>query len=184
MASRLMDNLIAARLLYMLVTPFDKTDAYKQGIVDAKGKVLIPMKDLKSEAQKDAYNYLTRLVFNIKRLLNKLPGGESKLKSLVAALWLVKEQYENGNKISNAVLEEKFADIMKMMDNRVSLVEEEIIVNKFLEEDGVANVTNVTGAMVSTNEPKVYKKDVKSYKNRQAGVIAGMAKRAKPVEVK
>ena len=31
---------------------------------------------------------------------------------------------------------------------------------------------------------KIYKKDIKSYKNRQAGVIAGMAKRAKPVEVK
>ena len=68
-----------------------------------------------------------------------------------------------------------------MLQNKVCLVEEEIAVKKFLDEDG--GIANVTGSGVSTDEPKIHKKDIKSYKNRQAGVIAGMAKRAKPVEV-
>ena len=77
MASALMDNIIAARLLYMLVTPFDKTDAYRLGIVDAKGKLLKHAKDLNTQAEKDAFNYLTRLIFNLKRLINNWNGDPS-----------------------------------------------------------------------------------------------------------
>jgi hypothetical protein len=187
--SPIVDNLLAFRIVKMLVTPFTDTAAYKLGIIDAKGKNVRPARDLKTEAEREAYNYLTRLVFNMKKIINRLPGGESRLKSLVAALWLVKEQYENKNRPMYE-LQEKFDEILKMMDNRVSLVEEEIIVNKFLKEDGMgaglasgagASTGNVTGAMVSTNEPKIYKKDVTSYKKRQPSVIAGMARRPKPL---
>ena len=192
--SQLIDNIIAYRVLRMLITPFQDTEAYKLGIIDVHGKNLRKVSSLHTSQEKDAYNYLTRLVFNMKKIINRLPGGESRLKSLVAALWLVKEQYKNKDR-STAGLQEKFDSLMEMMDNRVSLVEEEILVKKFLDEDGAGGagggaggatggVANVTGAGVSTNEPKIYKKDIKSYKNRQAGVIAGMAKRAKPVEVK
>ena len=184
MSSPLIDNLVAFRILKMLVMPFKDTAAYHLGIIDEKGKVIRKMATLGTTAEREAYNYLTRLVFGLKKLINRLPGGENRLKTLVAALWLVKEQYHNDTKFTNTVLQEKFDELIKMMDNRVSLVEEEILVKKFLDEDGEGGVANVTGAMVSTNEPKVYKKDIKSYKNRQAGVIAGMAKRAKPVEVK
>ena len=38
---RVIDALIAYRLLKLLVTPFNKTKAYKMGIIDDKGKVLI-----------------------------------------------------------------------------------------------------------------------------------------------
>lgn len=188
--SAIVDNLIAFRIVKMLTTNFTDTDAYKLGIIDAKGKNIRPARDLKSAAERDAYNYLTRLVFNMKKIINRLPGGEGRLKSLVAALWLVKEQYENKNR-TQAELQEKFDELLKMMDNRVSLVEEEIVVKKFLEEDGMGaggavggagSVANVTGGMVSTDIPKIYKRDVKSYKKRQAGVIAGMARRPNPVK--
>ena len=176
--TRLVDNLIAFKILKMLVTPFDQSDAFKLGIIDAQGKTLRRSNTLTSEKEKESFDYLHRLVFGMKRIINKLPGGESKLKSLIAALWLVKEQYETSNKMTNGVLEEKFVQLVKMMDNRVSLVEEEIIVKKFLEEDGVANVT---GAAVSTDAPKIMPSDIKKYKKGQAGVIAGMAKRPAPV---
>lgn len=175
--SRVIDNVVAYRILKMLITPFNETEAYHLGIIDAHGKPLRKVSALTTAAEKDAYTYLHRLVFSLKKIINRLPGGESKLKSLVAALWLVKEQYESG-KENSAMLEEKFASLLKMMDNRVSLVEEEIIVKKFLEEDGVANVT---GAAVSTDAPKIMPSDVKKYKKGQAGVIAGMAKRPAPV---
>ena len=42
---RVIDALIAYRLLKLLVTPFKKTKAYQLGIIDDKGKVLIKAKE-------------------------------------------------------------------------------------------------------------------------------------------
>ena len=42
---RVIDALIAYRLLKLLVTPFKKTKAFQLGIVDEKGKVLIKAKE-------------------------------------------------------------------------------------------------------------------------------------------
>jgi hypothetical protein len=164
----------------MLVTNFEDTEAFKLGIIDKNGKSIRKANTLQSSQERDAYTYLNRLVFNVKKIINRLPGGESKMKSLVAALWLVKEHYESGNR-STALMQEKFDNIMKMMDNRVSLVEEEIIVKKFLDEDGA--VANVTGAAVSTDAPKIGPKEIKKYKAGQASTIAGMIRRPKPVGV-
>ena len=47
--SRVVDALIAYRLLKLLVTPFNKTKAYKMGIIDDKGKVLIKKRDFARE---------------------------------------------------------------------------------------------------------------------------------------
>ena len=73
-------------------------------------------------------------------------------------------------------MQEKFDNMLKMLDNRVSLVEEEIIVKKFLEEDGMAvggaPTNNTSGAAVA--EPKIQPKNVKKYQ-----VMA----RRKPVNV-
>lgn len=134
------DNLMAFKFLYLLVQPFDKTKAYKLGVIDADGKLLIKSKDQTKE-QKEAYDYLDRLVFNLKRLIGKLPGGKTMLASLVAALYLVREE-----KMTNKELEERFNEILnKITEHNVTLVEETLLVEEFLEmytEDGVpANVT-------------------------------------------
>jgi hypothetical protein len=179
--SRIVDNLIAYRILKMLVTNFEDTEAFKLGIIDAKGKNIRKANTLQTSKERDAYTYLNRLVFNMKKIINRLPGGESKLKSLIAALWLVKEQYQSGSR-STAMLQEKFDNIMKLLDNRVSLVEEEIIVKKFLDENE-GGIANVTGAAVSTNEPKIGPKNIKKYKAGQASTIAGMIRRPKPVGI-
>jgi hypothetical protein len=102
-------------------------------------------------------------VFNVKRLINKLPGGESKLKNIVAAYYLVKENYQNKKTIIN---EQEFMSIVEKLET-ITLVEEEIFVEKFLkklEEDGGV-VANATGAAVSTDKPVVKKKDIKNYRN-------------------
>jgi len=157
--SRIIDNLIAYKVLRMLVTNFTDTEAFKLGIIDAKGKNLRKANTLSTKEEKDAYTFLNRLVFNMKKIINRLPGGESKIKSLTAALWLVKETYQSGSR-STAMMQEKFDKLMTMMDNRVSLVEEELLVKKFISEDGAMNVT---GAVVSTDEPKIDKKNIKKY---------------------
>ena len=88
---RVIDALIAYRLLKLLVTPFNKTKAYQMGIIDAKGKVLIKKNQFdrkipankRAEAKK-AYTLLIRFVFNLKRLLSKV-GVRGPLGSAAAA---------------------------------------------------------------------------------------------------
>jgi hypothetical protein len=153
----------------MMITNFEDTKAFKLGIIDKTGNNLKKTSTLKTAEEKDAYTYLTRLVFNMKKIVNKI-GGENKLKSFVAALFLVKEYYESGSR-TTSLMEEKFERIMKTLDNNVTLVEEEMLVNKFFSEDAVVNVT---GAAVSTDQPKIDKKNIKKYQI--------MAKR-KPINV-
>lgn len=175
--ARIVDNIVALKILKMLITPFSETKAFKLGIIDAKGKNLRKASTLQTTEELDSYTHLHRLVFNMKKIINRLPGGENRLKSLVAALWLVKEYYQTGNR-STSLMQEKFDNMMKLLDNRVSLVEEEILVKKFLEEDGMAGgapTNNTAGASVT--EPKIGKKDIKKYHAGQSGTIAGMTRR-------
>ena len=181
--SRIVDNLIAYRILSMLVKPFVDTDAFKLGIIDEKGKNLIKSTHFTTSAQYDAYTYLNRLVFNMKKIINRLPGGESRLKSTVAALFLVKEYYESKDR-TTSLMEGKYIRLLEKLESQnIVLVEEELTVKKFNEntlvEDGVvtsAPVANVTGAAVSTDKPVIKQKDIKKYQK--------MSRRGVPVELK
>lgn len=192
--SRVIDNVIAYRILTMLVKPFIETDAYRLGIIDSKGKNLIKPSEFTSSEQKDAYTVLHRLVFNMKKIINRLPGGENKLKSIVAALFLIKEYYETNNR-STSLMEDRFHRLMEM---DIILAEETLAVEQFmkdLEEDGggagsagagaggatVAAPTNATGSMVSTDIPVPKKKDVDKYKKKNVSSLLSMTRRARPI---
>lgn len=109
-AGNLVDTIIIFRILKKLTTPWEKTAAYKTGLIDKKGKVLVKKKDRTKEQQK-AFTLLDRLVFNLKRLLGKVPGGQSQLGSYIAALALIKEHVEKeSNKETAKVLFEKMED--------------------------------------------------------------------------
>jgi hypothetical protein len=90
--SRAADMYYTFRFLKTLVTDWKDTDAYDEGIIDAKGKNLIKQRDLTTNDQKNAYTTFYRLVFNIKRILEKVPFGRSKLASYAAALFLLREE--------------------------------------------------------------------------------------------
>ena len=86
------DLIYTFRFIKTLTTKWEDTDAYELGIIDSDGKVLRKAATLKDQKEKDAYTTFHRLVFNIKRLLEKLPFGKTKLASYAAALFLIKEQ--------------------------------------------------------------------------------------------
>jgi len=97
MASRPVDLLIAYRVIKLLVTPFDKTPAYKLGIIDKDGNVLRKYRTLQSSNEKQAYTMLNRFVFNLKRILAKV-GIRGALGSFaVAAALLLRENKEYKN---------------------------------------------------------------------------------------
>ena len=104
------DAVIIFRILKKLTTPFDETEAYRLGVIDKNGSVLIKPSSRTSE-QKTAMTLLDRLVFNLKRLLAKAPGGKTKLASYVAALALIREHVESeSNKETANVLVEKLEE--------------------------------------------------------------------------
>lgn len=80
------DFAYAVRFLKLLVTPFEKTDAFKYGVIDDKGKVLKKGKERKTKQEKDSYTVFHRLVFNLKKII---PFG--KLGSYASALFLIRE---------------------------------------------------------------------------------------------
>ena len=82
------------KFLRILTTPWESTDAFKLGIVDEKGKILKKHRKLKLDKEKEAYTMMHRLVWKLKRLMEKVPFGKSRLASYAAALWLIKEEKE------------------------------------------------------------------------------------------
>lgn len=161
--SRVVDNLVALKILRMLTTNFTDTQAFKLGIIDQHGNNLRKSNQFSTEAERNAYTYLDRLVFNMKKLLAKLPGGDSRTKSMAAALWLIHESYKSKSRTTSQMAE-KFN---KLMELDVHLVEEEILVRKFFKEDGMGvgavggAPTNNTSGPVATQEPKIYPKSKK-----------------------
>jgi len=84
------------RFLALLVTPFNKTKAFEKGIIDEFGKRLKKPPFSSIEEREDYANYYTRfirLVFNVKKLLGKVPGGKTRIASYAAALYLIKEDF-------------------------------------------------------------------------------------------
>ena len=101
--SRVIDAVIAYRVLKLLVTPFDKTKAFELGIIDDKGKVLKKSRDIKNAEERNAYTLLIRFVFNLKKLLAKI-GIRGPLGSAAAAAFaFFKEEYGNNVEVEKVI---------------------------------------------------------------------------------
>ena len=92
--SRAVDLFVTYRFLKLLVTPWEKQEAYKEGIIDKNGKTLIRARDLTKESQRAAFTLLHRLVFNCKRIMSKIPLVRTQLGTYATALFLLKEHYK------------------------------------------------------------------------------------------
>jgi hypothetical protein len=97
--SRVIDALIAYRVLKLLVTPFNRTKAFELGIIDAKGKVLKKSRDISDPQERKAYTLLIRFVFNLKRILSKVGIRGPLGSTAAAAIAFFKEQ--SGDQLSD-----------------------------------------------------------------------------------
>ena len=101
---RAIDLFVTYRFIKLLTTPFEKTDAYKLGIIDENGNRVMPPPiagvrqtkpaTLGTTAEKNAYTILHKLVFNIKKLFAKIPGLRTKVGTYAAALFLLKDTFK------------------------------------------------------------------------------------------
>ena len=100
------DLFVAYRFLRILTTPWEDQEAYKLGIIDKDGKLLRKRNTLKTEAEKKSFTLLHRLIFNLKRILHKIPLVKLKIGTYATALFLLKQhfagQVENEDTIEKA----------------------------------------------------------------------------------
>ena len=101
--SRVIDALVAYRVLKLLVTPFNRTEAFKLGIIDAKGKVLKKSKDIRDSKERNAYTLLIRFVFNLKRMLSKLGIRGPLGSATAAAIAFFKEEHGDNPEVEREI---------------------------------------------------------------------------------
>jgi hypothetical protein len=89
----------------LFTTPFGEWDAYKTGVIDDEGNIIVPS-EKRTLAQDDSFTKFDLLILKLKRVLEKLPFGKVKLASYAAALFLLKEE----KNIKEETLEEQFLD--------------------------------------------------------------------------
>ena len=130
---RAIDLFVTYRFLRLLTTPFEKTDAFKLGIIDKNGnRVKIPKStkpavELATTELKNAYTILHKLVFNIKKIFAKVPGLRTKVGTYAAALFLLKDTFKEHIEDPD-MFEKEFIKFLK--ENNVELdteISEEVI---------------------------------------------------------
>ena len=120
---RAIDLFVTYRFIKLLVTPFEKTEAFKLGIIDKDGNRVLPTtppsgvrkvvpEPLVSTEEKNAYTILHKLVFNIKKLFGKVPGLRTKLGTYAAALFLLKDTFKESVEDPD-VFEKEFMKFLK-----------------------------------------------------------------------
>ena len=115
--SKSADLVYTLRFLRLLTTPWEDTNAFKLGLIDDQGKKI---KKPQTTEEKSAYNLFHRLVYNIKKLINKAPGGKSKIVSYAAALLLLKETYNLSDNSLEKILNECGVDILDFLSEETS----------------------------------------------------------------
>jgi hypothetical protein len=105
----IIDLFLVYQFLKRLTTPFQDWPAYAQGIIDADGNLLKKRRDLKTVKERDAFGIFDLMILKLKKLLAKVPGGQSRIATYAAALWLIKEHDQiimNGDYITEEYIEE------------------------------------------------------------------------------
>ena len=108
---RAIDLLITYRVIKLLVTSWEKHDAFKYGIIDKKGKILRKSRELKDRKEKNAYTILHRFIFNLKRILQRVGLGCKIGTFGVALAMLINEGKFNDE--SKYLLEDKLLEYLK-----------------------------------------------------------------------
>ena len=122
--SRAVDLLITYRIMKILVTPFNKQEAFKYGIIDDKGKVLRPFRTISGTKEKQSYTILHRFVFNLKRILQKAGLGGRLGTFAVALATLIREHKE-------------FEEHQKLIESTVvKYLKEQKLYEELLQEEG------------------------------------------------
>ena len=153
--ANLVDLYLVYRILRLFTTPFAEWDANKSGVIDDEGNIVVPQ-DKRTPAQDDSFTKFDLLILKLKRVLEKLPFGKTRLASYAAALFLLKEE----KNIKEETLEEQFVDYY----NGQSYLTEDASVNNV----GGGNIAGANG-----DPPKPTKVMMRRFANHDVFVVDG-----------
>jgi hypothetical protein len=144
--SRFIDTVVAYRILRMLATPIERSDAFKLGIIDRDGEKI---KDPVSQQELNAYSLLQRFVLKVQRALSRSPDRNSKrLLTFAAAMAILKEYTEDDEDNVEALLEVFMQD--EDVIRQAELLENSNLLSfkNFMHEEAPANAAgggNIAG---------------------------------------
>jgi len=101
--ANLVDLYLVYRILRLFTTPYTEWDAFKTGVLDAEGNIVLPQ-EKRTQEQNDSFSKFDLLILKLKKVLEKLPFGKTRLATYAAALFLIKEE----KNINAKTLEEQF----------------------------------------------------------------------------
>ena len=168
----IVDLFLVYQFIKRLATPFEDWDAYELGIIDEKGNILKKSKDLRTVKERDAWGKFDVLVSKIKKLLEKVPGGSSRLASYAAALWLIKENAhleQYGDMLTEEQIEDKFNEYYTIVQENTTLDLDYMFEQAFDEDVPInsAGSGNIAGIGIGPyGEPGVSKKAQRKYKKK------------------
>lgn len=152
------DLYLTYQFLSRLVTPFNKWKAYETGVIDQDGNILVK-KDDRSSTQKDSFEKFDLLVLKIKKMLEKIPGGSTRIGSWAAALWLIKEQ----NNLSENITDE---EIVSNINRYMVVAEKYASINDKFE---LFESTSVAGSSAGGPETDLISHSLSMGKRKKVG---------------
>lgn len=162
MAIETVDNATVYRFIKKLSTPFNKWRAFKHGIIDSDGNILKSRNDLTTRNERDSFTNFDLLVLNMKKTISKLPGGQSRMASYAAALYLIKEHdlLENDTDINEDIIEPIIEGMTHYFDEiNETLMNEDIPANH-------TSTSSIAGLGSDAISPKISNVSVKKHKSK------------------
>lgn len=144
MPKRVIDIYVVYQIIKRLATPFTDMEAYDLGLIDKNGNFQKKRREMTRE-EKRSLTQFDVMIVNIKRLLSKLPGGDSKLRNFATALWLLKEDIERNAAITAS-------DVEILVEN----IEEEGEMKKPFKQFMSENIANsIGGGAIDNTDLKI-----------------------------
>lgn len=108
---------LISKLVSLMTQEWTETDAYKLGIIDKNGKFLKKYRQLKTTQERLAFSTLHRFAFNLKKLIESLPGGKFKVAKYLTVWALFREEKDSN---LNTLFEEDFSNLNRMFEHEYS----------------------------------------------------------------
>ena len=152
---------LAYQFIKLLTTPWNETEAFKNGVVDKNGVQLKKTNQLKTPSEKKSFTIFHKIAFNLRRILSKFPGGKSRIASYAAAIALLKEN-------RYGLREEDIDLLQELLMDHINVLEEQRYKGLLTEEianavgDG-SNLGNFINNPYNFAGMKIFKIDRDSY---------------------
>ena len=182
----LVDLFLVYQFIRRLATSFESWAAYKTGVIDKNGKVLVKKND-RTREQKESWKTFDIMIANLKKLLAKVPGGSSKLASYAAALYLIKEwnHFSKDSLLTEDITEQQLEESLVLFNERYSYyinlsenVNSKVNIKPELEEEpanniGSGNIAGMDAGHMNKSGQKKWASTNRSSKKKRLRDIMG-----------